>query len=122
MVTSTKPSKDKEAVMLPTFLSKHNVNLPDEAIGLLVKMDGNYHQPNNPVRYSPSKIDSPLNETSEVEKLILNSGVVPLLLSSLSSYNTHDTREQSALCLGNIAAESRSLRDYMLKLDAMQTL
>ncbi len=60
---------------------------------------------------------------TDIHSLVVGCGIVPMLVSNLrSSTSGNEVNGQSAICLGNIAGESPSLREYLLECDSIPAL
>jgi len=111
-------SSTNEKVSLPPFLSLHNIVLPQAVAHLLTKTDMKSmdHWGDDTNRING---DNP----TDIRSLVVGCGIVPMLVSNLkSSTSGNEVNGQSAICLGNIAGESPSLRAYLLECDSIPAL
>lgn len=119
METSTfgDASSTNKKVSLPPFVSLHNIVLPQAVAHLLTKTDmksiDNWRDETKRIDYN----------STDIHSLVVGCGIVPMLVSNLkSSTSGNEVNGQSAICLGNIAGESPSLREYLLECDSIPAL
>ncbi len=107
---------------LPRFLSDSNVIISDTIVELLMKNNLNSTNSNTSttIRVNTNYRGTDV-ETDNVQDMVVRSGVVPLLITHLRS-ESEEIREQSALCIGNIAGEMPELRDHVIKCGAIEPM
>ena len=121
--------EDSDAQMnLPQFLShlnlttNGNTTIPDPVIELLTKCTtsiATMDVTNNYIQCS--KPGNNVSATTSIKDLVEQCGIVPLLVANLRS-DKNEIREQSAICLGNIAGEMPALRDYVIQSAAISPM
>ena len=66
--------------------------------------------------------DVDTKQIDHVKNTVINSGIVPILVCHLQLSEIEEVREQSALCIGNIAGEMPELRDYVIQCGAISPM
>jgi importin subunit alpha-1 len=97
---------DNSELKLPPFLSELSLTMSDSVVELLTRSSNSATNHANTLTPAGSRVS--------IRDMVVNSGVVPLLVKNLLS-DKEEIREQSALCIGNIAGEMHELRDYAIQ-------
>ncbi len=108
-------SNSSQNVRLPQFISDSNVKISETIVQLLMK--SNFINTSTSVHVD-YRVDI---QTENIKDAVMNSGIVPLLVNHLQS-DSQEVREQSALCLGNIAGEMSELRDHVIQCGAISPM
>ena len=115
--TSKTNSHVSKGVELPQFILDSNVIISETIVQLLMKSNSINTNTSTSLHVN-YRVDI---EAGNVKKVVVESGVVPLLINHLKSEN-EQLREQCALCIGNIAGEMPELRDYVIQCGAIKPM
>lgn len=115
--TSRTNSLVSEGIELPQFILDSNVKISETIVQLLMKSNSINNNTSTSIHVN-YRVDV---QAGNVKKIVVQSGVVPLLVNHLKSED-NQVREQSALCIGNIAGEMSELRDYVIQCGAIRPM
>lgn len=101
---------------LPQFLLDSNVRVSESIVQLLTK--SNFLNTSTSTHVNQNGLGM---QTESVKDMVVSSGVVPLLVAHLQSKD-EAVRQQSALCIGNVAGEMPDLRDFVIQCGAIQPM